>query len=172
MPLERGGARLALAAWSARGAMDANAKVLAVIPPRANGLRAVLEAEGCAILESADTARGLGASLAAGVRHSRDAGGWIVALGDMPFISTPTFAAIQRALADGALIAAPVDRASGARGHPVGFARGLHEELCALDGDEGARSVMHAHRDAVVLIPVDDAGITRDVDRPSDLTSA
>ena len=42
--------------------------------------------------------------------------------------------------------------------------------MAALDGDEGARSVIQAHRDDVLLIPVDDAGITRDVDRPSDLT--
>ena len=98
-----------------------------MIPPGARALRAALEAEGCGILESADTARGLGASLAAGVRHSRDADGWIVALGDMPFIAPATFAAVAKVLREGALIAAPVHRASNARGHPVGFSSSLYD---------------------------------------------
>ena len=132
-------------------------------------MRAALEAEGCGILESADTSRGLGASLAAGVRHARDADGWIVALGDMPFIASATFAAVARALREGALIAAPVHRTSDARGHPVGFSRSLYDELAGLDGDEGARSVVAHHRGDVSLIVVDDAGITRDIDTPRDL---
>jgi len=140
-----------------------------VIPPGARALRAALEAEGCGILESADTSRGLGASLAAGVRHARDADGWIVALGDMPFIASATFAAVARALREGALIAAPVHRTSDARGHPVGFSRSLYDELAGLDGDEGARSVVAHHRGDVSLIVVDDAGITRDIDTPRDL---
>jgi molybdenum cofactor cytidylyltransferase len=140
-----------------------------VIPPAARELRAALEAEGCAILESADTARGVGASLAAGVRHARDADGWIVALGDMPFIAPATFGVIARALRDGAIIAAPVHRTSDARGHPVGFSRPLYGELADLDGDEGARSVILRHRADISLISVDDAGITRDVDTTSDL---
>jgi len=140
-----------------------------VIPPGARALRAALEGEGCGILESADTSRGLGASLAAGVRHARDADGWIVALGDMPFIASATFAAVARALREGALIAAPVHRMSKARGHPVGFSRKLFAELEKLDGDEGARSVISRHGADVSLIVVDDAGITRDIDTPSDL---
>ena len=144
--------------------------MLAVIPPGAQALRAALESEGCEILETPDTARGLGASLAAGVRHASHAEGWIVALGDMPFISPRTFASIAEALKDGALIAAPVHGANKTRGHPVGFSRTLHDELIAVDGDEGARSVLLNHRADVRLIAVDDAGITRDVDIPSDLT--
>ena len=140
-----------------------------MIPPGARALRGALEGEGCGILESAATSRGLGASLAAGVRHARDADGWIVALGDMPFIASATFAAVAKALRDGALIAAPVHRTSDARGHPVGFSRSLYDELAGLDGDEGARSVIAHHRDGVSLIAVDDAGITRDIDTPRDL---
>ncbi|HSW83600.1 MAG TPA: hypothetical protein VLH12_09000, partial [Usitatibacter sp.] len=67
------------------------------------------------------------------------------------------------------LVAAPVDRATNARGHPVGFSARLREDLLALDGDEGARSVIQSHRDAVTLIPVDDEGITVDIDTPRDL---
>jgi molybdenum cofactor cytidylyltransferase len=156
-----------MAAWCARNAIDGTGSALAVIPPGAARLRRVLEAEGCGILESADTARGLGASLAAGVRHAPDAQGWIVALADMPFIAPATFRVVKEALAKGALIAAPMFR--GQRGHPVAFSRSLHEELATIDGDEGARSVISRHREEVLLFPVEDAGVTRDIDTPTDL---
>jgi len=167
--VKRGSETLPMAALSARGAIVGAGNALAVIPPGAEKLREVLAEAGCDILESAATARGIGASLAAGVARSRDAVGWIVALGDMPFIEASTFASVLQALRAGALIAAPVHRTTNARGHPVGFSRRLHDELLALDGDEGARSIIQSHRDDVVLIPVGDEGITMDIDTPRDL---
>jgi molybdenum cofactor cytidylyltransferase len=169
VPVKRRGETLPMAALSARSAIEGAGNALAVVPPRADKLREVLAKAGCEILESEATARGLGASLAAGVARSRDAEGWIVALGDMPFIEAATFASILAALRSGSLVAAPVHRATNARGHPVGFSARLREDLLALDGDEGARSVIQSHRDSLVLIPVDDEGITIDIDTPRDL---
>ena len=143
--------------------------VLAVVPAGAAALRSVLEEAGCEVIESDRTALGIGASLAAGVAASRGAAGWIVALGDMPFVSPATIAAVRAALAGGALVAAPVDAVSGERGHPVGFAGALAPELMALASDEGARSVIAAHRSKLVGVVVDDRGIFRDIDTPRDL---
>jgi molybdenum cofactor cytidylyltransferase len=169
VPVKRRGETLPMAALSARSAIEGAGNALAVVPPRADKLREVLAKAGCEILESEATARGLGASLAAGVARSRDAEGWIVALGDMPFIEAATFASILAAIRSGSLVAAPVDRATHARGHPVGFSARLREDLLALDGDEGARSVVERHRHQMTLIPVDDDGITIDIDTPGDL---
>ena len=163
---------LPMAAWAARHAVQGSGNALAVIAPGNAALRLALEQSGCEILESDATARGLGASLAAGVAASRDAGGWVVALGDMPFIDATTFRSVVLALNGGALIAAPVLRSNNVRGHPVGFARSLREELLALDGDEGARSVIERHKDRVASIPVDDRGIVVDIDTPGDLDAA
>ena len=163
---------LPMAAWAARHAVQGSGNALAVIAPGGAALRAALEESGCEILESEATARGLGASLAAGVAHSRDAEGWVVALGDMPFIEAATFRSVVEALLAGAPIAAPVFRPTSARGHPVGFAKSLREELLALDGDEGARSVVERHKDRVVSIPVDDRGIVVDIDTPDDFDAA
>jgi molybdenum cofactor cytidylyltransferase len=163
---------LPMAAWAARRAVQGSGNALAVIPPRSAALRAALEESGCEILESESTARGLGASLAAGVRHSGNAPGWLVALGDMPFIDAATFRAVAEALLGGALIAAPVFRLTNARGHPVGFSNSLRGELLALDGDEGARSVIARHEDRVTSIPVDDRGIVVDIDTPDDFDAA
>ena len=161
----------AMAVVSARTVLAVCERVLAVTRPGSVTLRAMLEGEGCEVIESDRTLGGLGSSLAAGVEASAGAHGWLVVLADMPFIREGTMHAVHQALAAGALIAAPRDRVSGARGHPVGFAAGLRDELIAIRGDEGARSVIQRHRDAVQLIEVDDAGITRDIDRPEDLAS-
>ena len=157
-----------LAAHSARNLMQGAGNVLAVIPRGKARLRDILAASGCEILESPDTTRGLGASLAAGVAASAGEQGWIVALGDMPFIQASTIAAVKDRIAKGALIAAPVLRA-GQRGHPVGFARALRDDLLSIDGDEGARSILAVHGASIALVEVDDPGILKDIDTPGDL---
>ena len=58
---------------------------------------------------------------------------------------------------------------AGRRGHPVGFGKACRVELSALGADEGAKSVVAAHREAMVRIEVDDPGVLRDVDTPQDL---
>ena len=162
----------AIAVHAARNLIAGAGGALAVIPAGAGQLRKLLEDAGCEILESTRTARGLGASLAAGVAASAKAGGWIVALGDMPFIRPATIAAVRAKLEGGATIAAPVLAATGERGHPVGFARALQGELALLDGDEGARAVIARHRGGLVTICVDDPGIVVDIDTPGDLEEA
>jgi len=156
-----------LVARSARHLIAGVGRALAVVPVGSPALAQALDDAGCDVLASPDCARGLGASLAAGVAASAGAEGWIVALGDMPFIDPLTIAAVAERIGRGALLAAPVHQ--GVRGHPVGFSRALKAELLALDGDEGARAVLAKHRGALESVFVDDAGVTADVDVPADL---
>lgn len=158
-----------MAVVSARNLTSVMDRVLAVTRPGRADLRAALEAADCEVMETDRALDGLGSSLAAGVETTAAAYGWIVFLADMPFIRPDTIRAVRGALEDGAIIAAPTDRASGARGHPVGFLASLRQDLLDLRGDEGARSVIQRHRELVRLVSVDDAGITRDIDRPGDL---
>ena len=99
----------------------------------------------------------------------RSASGWVVALADMPRIAQATLLGVADAIAEGALIAAPVYR--GARGHPVGFSGRLRDELLALKGDEGARAVLKRHHADIRLLEVDDAGVLFDIDRKEDVPS-
>ena len=157
-----------IAALAARNLRAGGGNVLAVIPLRRPRLRKVLESEGCAILESDRTTEGMGASLAAAIAATAGAEGWIVALGDMPMVDPRTIEAVARALERGAPMAAPYDR-GGRRGHPVGFARALREELLELGGDVGARDVLARHADMVEHIVTDDPGIFVDIDTKEDL---
>ena len=157
-----------IAAVAARNLKAGAGNVLAVIPLRRPELRKVLEAEGCAILESERTSEGMGASLAAGIAAAAGAQGWIVALGDMPRVAPTTIESIVRALQRGAPMAAPYDR-TGRRGHPVGFSQAVRDDLLELGGDVGARDVLARHADMVERIVTDDAGIFVDIDTKEDL---
>ncbi|UVE68736.1 nucleotidyltransferase family protein [Burkholderia pyrrocinia] len=144
----------------------ATADVIAVVRPGAEKLAILLNEAGCQVVYAPDALRGMGASLAAGVRATPDSNGWLVALGDMPWIAASTYEAVTRALdTDDASIVAPAHR--GVRGHPVGFAAHHFDALAALDGDTGARALFASA--PVKLLDVDDPGILRDVDTPQDL---
>ena len=159
-----------VAVRAARNLRSGVVRVLAVIPLERAALRQALEAEGCEILETDRTTRGMGASLAGAVEAAAGADAWIVALGDMPSVHPDTIVAVRHALESGARVAAPFD-ASGRRGHPVGFAADLRAELIALDGDTGARTLLERHADVVERIVTDDPGIFVDIDTPQDLAA-
>jgi len=140
---------------------------LAVVRPRAQKLGALLRDAGCNTVVCKNASEGMGTSLATGVRAAPEADGWVVVLADMPFILPDTIRSVAQALRAGAAIAAPSFR--GERGHPVGFARRFYPELSALRGDEGARLLLAQHPESIVLLEVEDRGVLRDIDKPSDL---
>ncbi|WLH67295.1 nucleotidyltransferase family protein [Pseudomonas sp. FP2309] len=116
------------------------------------------EAYGCQVLllESA----GMGDSIAAGVAASATAHGWLVVLGDMPFIQSST---IERVI--DALEGINVPLHAGRYGHPVAFAHAFGPALMALTGDRGAKPLFT--QAAVKEVPVDDPGVLWDVDVPA-----
>jgi molybdenum cofactor cytidylyltransferase len=162
---ENAGVPVALAA--ARHFVEALPESVAVIRPRAQKLGKVLRDAGCNTVVCKNAAEGMGVSLAEGVRAAADAHGWVVALADMPYLRPETIRIVATGLSEGAAIAAPAYR--GERGHPVGFARRFLDELTGLRGDAGARDILKAHPDWITLYEVDDPGVLRDIDAPSDL---
>jgi molybdenum cofactor cytidylyltransferase len=159
------GGELVVAA-SARNLLAVLARVVAVVPPSDGGVADVLRALGCEVSVCAQADSGMAASLVHAIRHSLPAGqGWLVALGDMPFVLPSTIQALSDALARGAGIAAPVMQ--GRRGNPVAFGAAYLSELLALQGDQGARALLKAH--PVTEVEVADPGIFHDIDTPTDL---
>ena len=163
-PLEDG---VAIAAHAARNLVAAGLDVIAVIRPGDFPLADVLEQEGCQVTHCAESVHGMGHTLAHGVSATREAGGWIVALADMPRLRVATIQAVASALLEGAPIAAPF--LGGERGHPVGFSARLRDELTQLTGDSGAKAVLQRHAHELRRIETDDPGVLLDIDRKSDL---
>ena len=163
-PLE-GEVPMALAALaSLRAAIP---HVIAVVRPGAAELENRLSAAGATVIECANAAAGMGASLAAGVKAAGAVAGWVVALADMPYVRPETIEKVAASLAAGAAIVAPAYR--GERGHPVGLSSQFRAQLEALRGDAGARSILKLNEASVTLIDVDDPGVCRDIDTPADL---
>ena len=158
---------VAIAVQAARHLRFEIPEVLAVVRPGADELKKSLEAEGCRVVVCDNADEGMGASLACAARAAGEARGYLVALGDMPFIRRTTIAAVRDALAGGAPLAAPYFRAR--RGHPVGMSSAFYGELLRLKGDEGAKKLLAGHERDLVKVPVGDPGVLRDIDTPDDL---
>ena len=158
---------VAIAVQAARHLLAEVKPVIAVVRPGSEEFAAALSAEGCAVAVCDDAAEGMGASLACAARAAGEADGYLIALGDMPFVRPSSIAAVRDALAGGAPLAAPYFRAR--RGHPVGVSGRFRRELLALRGDAGAKQLLADNAPQLVKIPVGDPGVIRDIDTPGDL---
>jgi molybdenum cofactor cytidylyltransferase len=158
---------VAIAAQAARHLRSGVTHIVAVVRPGSEQLAGSLKKEGCEIVVCENAAEGMGASLACAARAAGPADGYLVALGDMPFVRPSSIAAVRDALAGGAALAAPFWRTR--RGHPVGISGNFHQELLALRGDEGAKALLAANQARMVKIPIGDPGVIRDIDTPADL---
>lgn len=110
---------------------------------------------------------GMGDSIAAGVRATQDAGGWLILPGDLPLVAPASLVAVAAALASHDVV---VPFHDGERGHPVGFSARCRDALLALQGPEGAVAVVKAH--LAHRLPLADAGIVTDVDTFEQLAAA
>ncbi|MEJ2404920.1 MAG: nucleotidyltransferase family protein [Candidatus Thiodiazotropha sp.] len=159
------GARVAPAA--ARRLVQVVPESIAVVRLQDKLLKQALNEVPIRLVENPYPGAGLGDSLALGVRASAGAAGWLIALGDMPWVELRTLEALVRRLESGASLVAPVYR--GQRGHPVGFAAEWGGRLSGLSGEAGARHLLKAEARRLELVPCGDPGVLRDVDFPADL---
>lgn len=107
---------------------------------------------------------GMGDSIAAAVAAEPDHRGWLVVLGDMPFIHPHTLELVIRSLSD-STISVPVYE--GKFGHPVGFGRHFGAALMTLAGEKGAKRLFAGAM--VQQVTVNDPGVLWDIDVPAAL---
>ncbi|BCX66744.1 nucleotidyltransferase family protein [Pseudomonas izuensis] len=136
-------------------------RVLVTTADRPQVIR-MAKAYGCEIALVEST--GMGDSIAAGVATCAQLNGWLMVLGDMPFILPSSIEQVTAQVMDDC-ISVPVQE--GDYGHPVGFGRDFGPGLMALSGDRGAKALFAQGR--VVEVAVDDPGVLWDVDVPEKL---
>jgi molybdenum cofactor cytidylyltransferase len=128
---------------------------------------------GMAITTCTEHEQEMAVSLSAAVRHARfiypQAGGYVIALADMPYIRPQTIHEIAKRIDSGAA-GIVVPRYQGKRGHPVGFSARFTEELLDIAGDQGARALFEKYPSELEFFDCDDPGILVDIDTPADLT--
>lgn len=111
--------------------------------------------------------QGMGSSIATGVAATANANGWLILPADLPLIQADTLRCIAQALQTHAVV---VPFVNGQRGHPVGFGAVCRDELLALSGDQGAKSILQRH--IAQTLELDDIGCILDVDTPQTLAQA
>jgi molybdenum cofactor cytidylyltransferase len=110
---------------------------------------------------------GMGDSIAAAVRATPHANGWLMLPADLPLIQPATLLAVAQALQTAHQV---IPMFKGQRGHPVGFSAQHALQLSNLEGNRGATQVKPA-QEAIELI-VDDVGCVTDIDTVQDLEKA
>lgn len=128
---------------------------------------------GCEVLISPEAQHGMGSALAAAVKHSVEKKpgitGFIISLGDMPWVPVEAIALVHAELlkVNAQELHAVAPCFEGKRGHPVGLTRAWASSLIALQGDVGAK---HLLRNAnMIAINWPSADVLQDVDVPEDL---
>jgi molybdenum cofactor cytidylyltransferase len=128
---------------------------------------------GCEVLISPEAQHGMGSALAAAVKHSVEKKpgitGFIISLGDMPWVPVEAVARVHAELLKVSTqeLHAVAPCFEGKRGHPVGLTRAWASSLIALQGDVGAK---HLLRNAnMIAINWPSADVLQDVDVPEDL---
>ena len=121
----------------------------------------------------ADVSRpGMGDSIAAGIRATLDAAGWLILPGDLPLVRSESLRAVAQALMQDHAVVIPTH--NGVRGHPVGFSAACRDQLLTLKGNQGAAPVVHAQNamNSVAVLELDDIGVVTDIDTLDDLARA
>jgi molybdenum cofactor cytidylyltransferase len=111
---------------------------------------------------------GMGDSIAAAVRATRNAPGWMVLPADLPLVQPHTLLQVAQEPLGGAAVLVPVFK--GQRGHPVRFAAACRVALETLEGNTGAAHVVRAQ--AAIKMIVNDGGCVMDIDTVDDLQRA
>lgn len=151
--------------WSAAGlAAEVDALFLVVPEDAASRLRAVSGVEGV-MVENVFRDDGLASSIRAGVAAlPSHADAVVIALADQPFVSPGIVRRLRdRWSAGDAEAVAPSYRDG--RGHPVLFGRSTFPSLEALEGDEGAKTLLKSLGAGLALVNIDEP-MPADVDTP------
>jgi molybdenum cofactor cytidylyltransferase len=145
-------------------------QVVVVVGHQAAEVRAALAGRRVTFAENPDFAVGMSTSLRTGLAAlADDIDGAVICLGDMPLVKREHIDALAArfdAEGDHTIYVPTFERK---RGNPILWARRHFAEMAALAGDVGAKALLDQHADAVELVPVDDAGVTVDVDTPEAL---
>lgn len=110
---------------------------------------------------------GMGDSIAAAVRATPGANGWLMVLGDLPLVQSATLRAVAAALTHHDVV---IPTFNGQRGHPVGFSAKCRDQLLNLQGNQGAALVARSY--SAIEIEVNDIGVVTDIDTIEDLERA
>lgn len=154
----------------ARRAVATDHPVLVALPQGDQPRRAVLDGLDVQVVDVQDANLGMAQSLRAGLRGlSDDFSGIIVALADMPDITTDDYLSLIKAFR--ADPNSNIHRAAshdGIAGNPVLLPKWSLDNPTIFTGDAGARHLLRQHSDRIRLVRLPENRATTDLDTPAD----
>lgn len=145
---------------------------IAVVGHQADRVRPVLAGAVARCVENEDYASGLASSLKAGVAAlPADASGALVALGDMPGLTSADIDRLVDAFVRVGGEAIVRATHAGKRGNPVILPRALFSAVALLRGDTGARHIVETSEMPVIDVEIGEAA-SLDVDTPEAMAKA
>lgn len=153
----------------AERALATGAPVTVVLPPDRPARRAALDGLVLRVVTAEDAAQGMTASLRAGIASlPPGCPGAMILPADMPGLTSADLSRLLSRFAEDPTRLLRGTAEDGREGHPALFPADLFPALLALCGDEGGRSVLKAHRDRLVLVPLPGDHAVLDLDSPED----
>lgn len=152
---------------SANALINALPNSIAVIQPQQTARKELLKALGYSILESTRAEQGMGYAISDAIKATKFAQGWLIALADMPWVTSTLIEKIVASVDQSKSVVAP--RYNQKRGQPVAFGAAWFEQLASLEGDVGARELLKIAD--IHWVDWHDDRIHRDVDTIQDVKS-
>ncbi len=155
-----GGRPLVCRAMEAAAELDAAQRVAVV---SCNEVAALAAKHGFDVIRNDAPELGQARSLVLGAQAMSDVDAVLFAVGDMPLLTGESLRLlVDRFEASGLGIACLSDETH--RGNPAVFAKGYFPELLALSGDRGAKGILRAHEDDLLVVPCTGANELADAD--------
>jgi len=167
----RGQTLISRAVQSAFGA-SLGPVIVVTSPEMSEAVREEISDSEIELVFNAESHTGMSSSIRAGLAYARrnfpNLAAVILALGDQPLVNSDTFARLAAEFrGEGKSIVASAY--SETLGVPALFDRSMFDELLALKGDRGAKSVILSQKDEVACVPAPEAAF--DIDSAADLDS-
>jgi len=146
-------------------------EILVVVGHEKEQVYALLKNKPYKIVENPGYLEGMTTSIRAGVAEARaDTAGFMICLADMPLISAAEYRLLAETFTaalktDAATIVQP--RYQDRPGNPVLFSARYRNDLLALQYPEGAKPIVQAHRDHLVLVEMPSDAVLLDADTPA-----
>jgi len=146
------------------------AEIIVALGHRESEVRARLAGAGVEFAINRDYQKGMVSSIQTGLSLvSPQSDAVLVALADQPMVGSQVINQLIDAYEQGGKkIALPTH--AGKHGHPIIISADYIDEIMQLDSaaDDGLRTVIDAHRDEILEVPVDSPEVLEDIDRPED----
>ncbi|MDH3201477.1 MAG: molybdopterin-binding/glycosyltransferase family 2 protein [Myxococcales bacterium] len=145
-------------------------KILVVTGHAPEAIRDALGDRDVELVHNPDYEEGMGSSVRTGVSAiGNEVDGVLIALGDMPWVSTDVIGRLVDAFSAGGDLSIYIPMFGRKRGNPVLWSSRHFPELRQLSGDVGGKALFHTHAAAICYVDVESASVNIDVDTPEAL---